>query len=1376
MNTRLHSSFCIPHSSLVVLAALILFISSPCAPGQSVWTNALSFDGVNDQVIVANFGGAMPTNEVTVEFWERLPVTNQIMTVFRLQPDDTANRFMFDHRGDGSVIWDFGNIAGGGRLSSGPGITVNDAWQHFAMVARAGTGANDYMAIYCNGVLRTNKSGACAFAKNISSLYLGQRAAYYLRGELDDFRIWNKARSQAEIQADMAHPLTGLESNLVAYWKFDEGGSTTTAHDATPNHFDGVLDGPVWVNSTVPPFVGLNFGLPGVWYSSVAWGDYDNDGRLDLLLTGATREHPTYSPISQVWRNTGSGFTNVTSMVAPGLPGVYQGSVAWGDYDNDGRLDILLTGITNSAGNPFAQVWRNTGTGFSNTVVLPGVWSSSVAWGDYDNDGRLDILMVGATGMTDWTGFPANPVTRVWRSTGSGFTNVTSTVAPGLPGVMGGSVAWGDYDNDGRLDFLLTGWDANNNWFGQVWRNTGSGFTNINTALPPGSSSVAWGDYDNDGRLDILLAGRNGSSAWTQVWRNTGSGFANINAGLTGAGFGSVAWGDYDNDGRLDILLTGTINDFGSGSFSQVWRNTGSGFINISAGLPGAYEGSAAWGDYDNDGRLDILLTGNSALGTYIAQVWRNIGSEANTPPSAPSNLAATEGKLGWDAAADEQTPAAGLTYNLRVGTNPDGSDIVSPQANGTNGFRRLPAMGNAQHGLGFEFSSLPWGIYYWSVQAVDSAFGGSAFAPEQRLVIAVQTLPATGVGLSTATLNGAVNPLGRPTTAWFEWGADTSYGQTTPVLIEDNRTNALPVTTVLTGLVLHAYHYRVMATNDLGLIVGADALIPMQLERPQVVGLQPTDVTSTSLTLRGEVNPRERETIAWFEYGLTVKYGATTTLTNVGIAPDDLQVRAPVSGLLPWMTYHYRVMASNSVGITIGGDNTVTLPGPSLAGPSLSALPAVTLAQGGSTSIWFTVSPADATVRVQCNNPVLMPGPANLVLGGSGSARSLTLTPDSSHSGSAVVTVSASDDAAATRASFALSVTPSGGQQSSLLYLTNTAPVSAQSWRFQLVDNGTGSTNYTVEYRSDLSPTNQWIAATNVTSLGEGLYRVDTGPPDRGFYRVRGFLLLLAGLGTADLSVDEGAGQVGPVVIFNAPYVGTVNYTWTDASGTTTGTVQVNGDTAVIPVPLTDDVSIDQLRCLTLRLETGSGYSVAGTPQGNVTIEENDADWQGTLVIPNGLAGTTTASLTNGSGGFTNVTLPQNTNTLLGFTLRIQQTSGSLQGQIQSDAYGFLPTNALAQLTFTESHFTAVATNIPLPALTGSPLYSAPHHLDLRLDAANAPGSTNVSPTRINGVATLVSVVPGRPYLDTALSGTFLLLKPPGVAPTNEVPLQPAP
>jgi hypothetical protein len=76
------------------------------------------------------------------------------------------------------------------------------------------------------------------------------------------------------------------------------------------------------------------------------------------------------------------------------------------------------------------------------------------------------------------------------------------------------------------------------------------------------------------------------------------------------------AWGDYDNDGRLDILLTGSTN------VAQIWRNTGNGFSNINASLPGVAYSSVAWGDYDNDGRLDVLLTGQTTSTQLISQVW----------------------------------------------------------------------------------------------------------------------------------------------------------------------------------------------------------------------------------------------------------------------------------------------------------------------------------------------------------------------------------------------------------------------------------------------------------------------------------------------------------------------------------------------------------------------------------------------------------------------------------------------------------------------------------------------------------------------------------------------------------------------------------
>ena len=120
-------------------------------------------------------------------------------------------------------------------------------------------------------------------------------------------------------------------------------------------------------------FVDITAGLEGARHSSVAWGDYDNDGDLDILLTGYTSSEV----ISRVYANDAGTFTDITA----GLEGVWHSSVAWGDYDNDGDLDILLTGITGSG--YISRVYANDAGTFTDiTAGLEGVRYSSVAWGD----------------------------------------------------------------------------------------------------------------------------------------------------------------------------------------------------------------------------------------------------------------------------------------------------------------------------------------------------------------------------------------------------------------------------------------------------------------------------------------------------------------------------------------------------------------------------------------------------------------------------------------------------------------------------------------------------------------------------------------------------------------------------------------------------------------------------------------------------------------------------------------------------------------------------------------------------------------------------------------------------------------------------------
>lgn len=148
-------------------------------------------------------------------------------------------------------------------------------------------------------------------------------------------------------------------------------------------------------------------------------------------------------------------------------------------------------------------------------------------------------------------------------------------------------------------------------------------------------------------------------------------------------------------------------------------------------GLPGVSAGSVAWGDYDNDGRMDFALSGSLEL-----SIWRNSGLASNAPPAAPAGLSATvsgtTAVLKWSPPIDDYTPAAGLSYNVRIGTAPGASDIASAPAL-PNGRLLVPQMGTARNGLA-TFHQLTTGqTYYWSVQAVDTGFRGSPFAAEQQ-------------------------------------------------------------------------------------------------------------------------------------------------------------------------------------------------------------------------------------------------------------------------------------------------------------------------------------------------------------------------------------------------------------------------------------------------------------------------------------------------------------------------------------------------------------------------------------------------------------------------------------------------------------------
>ena len=191
-----------------------------------------------------------------------------------------------------------------------------------------------------------------------------------------------------------------------------------------------------------------------------------------------------------------------------------------------------------------------------------------------------------------------------------------------------------------------------------------------------------------------------------------------------------------------------------------------------------------------------------------------------------------------------------------------------------------------------------------------------------------VTTNLATLIASFSATLNGSLNPHGLTTTFHFEYGLTTSYGATTP---PQNRSGNTPqnVSANISGLTASTtYHFRIVASNGDGTSVGGDrTFTTLTATGPPVVTTNPaTNVTSSSATLNGLLDPHGLITTVYFQYGRTTSYGSTTLMQRQ-IGNTYRNIASNIGGLTTGTTYHFRIVATNSAGMKMGGDRTFTTP-----------------------------------------------------------------------------------------------------------------------------------------------------------------------------------------------------------------------------------------------------------------------------------------------------------------------------------------------------------------------------------------------------------------------------------------------------------------
>lgn len=522
-----------------------------------------------------------------------------------------------DYDRDGFVDFVQGNWNEGYKLYRNRGIAgAGNRWLSFDLkgdgrVNKNAIGSRVYLDLSDGRTLMQEvKSGSSLGAGNSTVLHFGLGAATVVRCEV----VWADGTREVfnEVAANQILALT-YKPQVSPFEDVSESVGLNAKHTGSWDMFS-------------PDF---SSGYLGV---GQAWADFDNDGWLDLFVTGNQSENSLY-------RNTGEGAFELSTLSSDvSLPESLSGGAVWADYDNDGFKDLYVL-----AHGKNALFHNDAGQGFSEVTDFAGVGDTgkgmTATWGDYDGDSFLDLY------VTNWSCVPecgsvANAKyelaqDRLYHNLGNGrFEDASHLLSYEKLLGSGFTASFTDFDSDGDMDIYVVNDELINTIGNVLFRNDGAGcdgwcFTDASQETGAGviiaGMGLAVADYDNDQDLDMYFSNLVNAHALLQ---NDGQAFSDVakRAGVEVGPSPAVGWGsiffDYDNDGWQDLALATT--EFVQYSLSRppdgmlfphknlLYANTKDGsFEDVT---PHAWidkpqpSMGIAYADYDKDGKLDFVV------------------------------------------------------------------------------------------------------------------------------------------------------------------------------------------------------------------------------------------------------------------------------------------------------------------------------------------------------------------------------------------------------------------------------------------------------------------------------------------------------------------------------------------------------------------------------------------------------------------------------------------------------------------------------------------------------------------------------------------------------------------------------------------------